>query len=55
MSINGWTDKDVEYDSAIKKNGILPFFVNMHGPWGHFGKWGKSETNTAWFRLYVES
>ena len=27
----------------------------MDGHWGHYAKWNKSEKNTVWSHLYVES
>ena len=49
-----WYLYTMECCSAIK-TWSLAICNNVDGPRGHYPKWNKSQTNTIWFYLYVES
>ena len=53
-------DKDkwiytMEYYSVIKREQNVAICSNLDGFLGHYDKWNKSKTNTAWFHLHMVS
>lgn len=64
MSIDRSIDKEdvvyrytIECYSAIKENGIMPFFWWQNGQIyiDYHIKWSQAKTNIIWYNLYVES
>ena len=50
-----WYIYTMEYDSAVKRYGVLEVHYNMDKTWKHFTHWKKIETKGqlfVWFHLY---